>query len=202
MERTESKVLSVAPHSENDAIKEMSLFGWNLQGRQEILGPLREAETPNSLLGSIGRSVGEEITGKKTYQYDHYVKLHFVRDLGLPNLPRIKELEQEAHNLPSPENPSLRGPYFILVCGYGGLILGFLMAVTALFLKGTESSGVLAFGLFVALVSVAYIYGGKKWLKSRKQKQQSAQAIREQSQRRAEEIGKELSSLLDLSGLF
>lgn len=36
MERTESIVVQVAPDYENDRIKEMGMFGWNLQGRQEI----------------------------------------------------------------------------------------------------------------------------------------------------------------------
>lgn len=36
MERTESTVIQVAPDYENDKIKEMEGFGWNLQGRQEV----------------------------------------------------------------------------------------------------------------------------------------------------------------------
>lgn len=36
MERTESIVVQVSPEYENAKIKEMEMFGWNLQGRQEI----------------------------------------------------------------------------------------------------------------------------------------------------------------------
>lgn len=36
MERTESIVVQVAPDYENAKIKEMEMFGWNLQCRQEI----------------------------------------------------------------------------------------------------------------------------------------------------------------------
>ena len=36
MERTESEIVQVAPAYENAMIKHMELFGWNLQGRQEI----------------------------------------------------------------------------------------------------------------------------------------------------------------------
>ncbi len=36
MERTESIVIQVAPSYENTMIKEMEIFGWNLQSRKEI----------------------------------------------------------------------------------------------------------------------------------------------------------------------
>jgi len=107
MERTESVVVAVSPDYENDKIKEMSVFGWNLQNRQEVIGHLREAEIPDSLAAAMFRGAVEGATGTTTVEYDHYVKLHFVRDASLPNLAKIRELEREYFALPVPVFPSV-----------------------------------------------------------------------------------------------
>jgi hypothetical protein len=107
MERTESIVIQVAPDYENDKIKEMQSFGWNLQSRQEMHVE-GDAEGRPSLTGS------KYIV---TTKVSHYVKLHFARDLNLPNLGEIKKIESEYFNLPFPEIPSLLGPIVLLIIG-------------------------------------------------------------------------------------
>jgi len=119
MERTESIVVEVSPAYENEKIKEMELFGWNLQGRQEIMGHLREAETSDNLFVAMWRGGAEGATGKKYYEYDHYVKLHLVRSLSLSNIEKIKQIESKYFTLPFPQLPSLTGP--IIMMGFFGI---------------------------------------------------------------------------------
>lgn len=102
MDRTESIVVSVSPAYENHKIQEMSAFGWNLMGRQEVIGHLREVEAP-----TLGAAVLEGAMSTVRVQHDHYVKLHFARDLSLPNLNRIHALEEEYFALPRPDSPAL-----------------------------------------------------------------------------------------------
>ena len=109
MERTESIVVQVAPDYENAKIKEMEMFGWNLQGRQEIHEE-GEAYGRPSYIDSSEYLI-------KTTVY-HYVKLHFTRSLSLPNLERIKELEAQYFSLPFPKFPRLFPP---------GGIFGFIL---------------------------------------------------------------------------
>jgi hypothetical protein len=98
MERTESIVIQVAPAYENIKIKEMEKFGWNLHGRQEINAKGEAYSKPSYL-------------DKSTYlikiEVYNYVKLHFVRSLSLPNLDKIKEIENEYFSLHSPVFPRL-----------------------------------------------------------------------------------------------
>jgi hypothetical protein len=68
MDRTESIVVSVSPANENSKIREMATFGWNLQGRQEVIGHLREAETPDNLATAIFRGALEGATSTKTVE--------------------------------------------------------------------------------------------------------------------------------------
>lgn len=88
MERWESKVVKVNPEDENKKIEQMQLFGWNLKNREEIY---REDEQEEEIL------------------VDHYVALHFVRDLNLPNLTEIKKIESEFFSLTYPGIPFLIG---------------------------------------------------------------------------------------------
>ena len=101
MERTESTVIQVAPDIENDQIKEMELFGWNLQGRQEIHEEGDAYGRPSILNSDV------YVT---TQHVSHYVKLHFVRSLEFPNLERIRELETQYRRLPFPDFPSPINP--------------------------------------------------------------------------------------------
>lgn len=108
MERTESTVVQVAPDYESAMIKETEKFGWSLQNRQEMHEE-GDAYGRHSLLGD------EYIIKTKVY---HYVKLHFVRSLSLPNLDKIRVLENEYLGLPEPPFPKLAPPGGLL-----GLIL-------------------------------------------------------------------------------
>ena len=107
MERTESIVVQVAPDYENVKIKEMEAFGWNLQGRQEIHKEGEAYGRPSYIDSS------EYIIKTTVY---HYVKLHFVRNLSLPNIERIKALEARYFGLPFPNFPRLvPGGWFLLM---------------------------------------------------------------------------------------
>lgn len=101
MERTESVVVQVAPDYENEKIKEMEIFGWNLQGRQEIHEE-GEAYGRPSYIDS-----NEYLIKTTVYRY---VKLHFKRSLNLPNLEKIKELEEQYYSLSFPKFPHLFPP--------------------------------------------------------------------------------------------
>ena len=105
MERTESKVVQVAPDYENNKIQEQQIFGWNLQGRQEIHEEGNTEGGPDFL--------GDGYTIKT--QVSTYVKLHFVRSLEMPNIGRIKELENEYNSLERPQYPALIPGGFPLV---------------------------------------------------------------------------------------
>ena len=95
MERTESKIVQVAPTHEQDMIKLMEIFCWNLLSRQEMHEEGNTEGYP-SLLGD------EYIIKTKV---NHYVKLHFSRNLRLPNLEKIRVLEQEYFGLDTPSIP-------------------------------------------------------------------------------------------------
>jgi len=175
MERTESFIIEMAPNYENAKIKQMEMFGWNLQGRQEIMGHLMEAKTPDSLFVAMWRGGMEGATGKKYYEYDHYVKLHFVRSLNLPNLSKIKNLETECSNLPYPETSAIKSFIWPL-----GLILVGLMSLT-------KPAGVGAF-----LIAGG---GGGWWFYSKVKKRQENRAICEQSVKKHGELINQLESL-------
>ncbi|MDI6759864.1 MAG: hypothetical protein QMD05_03470 [Candidatus Brocadiaceae bacterium] len=98
MERTESIVVQASPQYENNKSKEMELFGWNLQNRQEI-------HEKGDAYGRPSYISGNTYITKTTIK--HYVKLHFVRGLSLPNLDKIKKIETEYLNLPFPPSISL-----------------------------------------------------------------------------------------------
>lgn len=131
MERTESMVIQVAPDYENEKIKEMETFGWNLQGRQEF--------------HEEGDAYGRPSDFTNTYiiktKVSHYVKLHFARSLSLPNLEQIKLIESAYLSLPFPVLPSVKSylwPILFLFVGFFGFVdepvgwgfpLGGLMAV-------------------------------------------------------------------------
>lgn len=185
MEMTESIVTSVHPDAENDRIQEMAIFGWSLHGRQEIIGPLREAETPDNLATAMLRGGIEGATNSVYVQRDHYVKLHFTRSLGLPNLRRIKEIESECASLPFPGAASLKGPG----CFTLFFAMGVFPAVVMMSTKPATGLGMLAtYGMFVAL--------GVLWLRSRMAKNRHAAEIRSTSAARAAELVEEARALV------
>src|SRR6266852_9266513 len=79
----------------------MQAFGWNLHNRQEIH---EEGE-------AYGRPsyISDSTYVIKTTVH-HYVKLHFVRGVTLPNLDHIKALESEFSGLTFQGPRSLIGP--------------------------------------------------------------------------------------------
>ena len=105
MERTESKVVQVSPDYENNKIQEQQTFGWNLQGRQEMHEKGNAEGGPDFL--------GDGYTIKT--QVNKYVKLHFSRNMALPHIDRIRELEAEYNAMPRPEYPALVPGGFPLV---------------------------------------------------------------------------------------
>ena len=76
---------------------------WNLQGRQEMSV---EGDTSPDLATTLGLSGNTQTYVTKI---KHYVKLHFARNLNIPNLERVKQIESEYHNLSSPSDS---GPEF------------------------------------------------------------------------------------------
>jgi hypothetical protein len=110
MERTESAVIQVAPEYEQAKIKEIETFGWSLQGRQEVHEEGEAYGRPSFIDSS------EYIIKTKVYLY---VKLHFVRSLSLPNIERVKVLEDQYFSLPFPNFPRLLpGGWFLLLFWY------------------------------------------------------------------------------------
>jgi len=186
MERTESIVVSVPPDDENTTIRQMSFFGWNLQGRQEVVGHLRQAEIPNNLFVAMGRGAWEEATGRKTYEYDHYVKLHFIRSLELPNLQRVKELQSEFVTLRWPQPPSLVWPVILTLVPIPG---GLMMLADPLGKQG--SPGLVG----LVLVVIPWILLGVRWIKRRSRRAREARETCSASSKRADEILREAASL-------
>jgi hypothetical protein len=99
MSRTESVVIQVAPSHENDKIREMALFGWELYGRQEmaVAGNTTGTVTPGMFGGG---------TVTLTTQVRHYVKLHFARSLAMPGLEFVRGIEAEYFRQPFPKAPA------------------------------------------------------------------------------------------------
>jgi len=165
MERTESTVVQVSPDYENSKIKEMEMFGWNLQGRQEIHEKGEAYGRPSYLSNST-------YVVKTTVK--HYVKLHFIRSLSLPNLDKIKQIESEYFSLQFPTPPSLTWPVIILGSGILGLFGGLRLIPGAI--------------LFLAV--------GGFWLNSRIKKRKVTMEKCAQIARRMNELKSQLQALL------
>ncbi len=180
MDRTESVVIQVAPDFENQKIQEMQLFGWNLQGRQEIEQQGEAYGRPSFLSEYTGTYV-IKTTVKR------YVKLHFVRNFNFPNLEKIRQFESEYANLPFPGPASLKGP--------GCLIVLFSLALIAALIGATE--GIDWLGLIELFIYGGFVVIGVNWVKSRKKKTQQAAEVCIQSNTRATEILAEVKSLLN-----
>lgn len=176
MERTESTIVQAAPDFENAKIKEMEEFGWSLQGRQEIHEEGDAYGRPSYL------SSDTYVVKVKVHQY---VKLHFVRSLGLPNLARVKELESEYLNLSFPQKPGIVWPVlFTLMPIPGGL--GMI----------SDPLGKTGPGLPGLLVVAAWIFLGLWWIQSRIKKRQSAEQTCAESVQRAVALRQEVAQLL------
>lgn len=190
MERTESKVIQVAPAHENSMIKENELFGWSLQGRQEmhVEGDTRPDLSISGIIGDWGSETRTYVTEVK-----RYVKLHFSRSMNLPNLDGVRKIESEYYNLPfpNPSTPSTKmTPLDILILlmwlvGGGGLLLIFI--------------GDFGLGLVFVLMAVGIFLGAnqldRKIKTRRKKEEEKCKQIRDQSRRRAEELLVQLKKL-------
>jgi hypothetical protein len=169
MERTESIVIQVAPSYENTRIKEMEMFGWNLQGRQEIHEQGEAYGRPSFLSDST------YVVKTKVSQY---VKLHFVRALDTPNLAQIKQIEDQYFTLPFPELPAPKSflwPLFFILC-----------AIVSISNPKTGD----AIGSFIACGAIGIL-----WLYFKIKKRQNSLATCMESIKRQEELLNQLQSL-------
>lgn len=126
MERTESTIVQVNPNYENQKVQEMQIFGWNLQGRQEVVGHLQVVQD-ESLTGVLQRGLSEATSGTldslvgnggSSVTYDHYVKLHFVRSLSMPNIKELRDLEASYRGLSLPAKPKILPGGWLIVFWY------------------------------------------------------------------------------------
>lgn len=101
MARTESKSIQVHPKNEQATIDKMQNFGWTLMNAQDVKTVDNHLEKKGDKLYSVTET-------------EHYVKLTFTRDVDLPNLPRIKELETEYDGLEITDDYSLFPGYLII----------------------------------------------------------------------------------------
>jgi hypothetical protein len=170
MERAQSTIIQVAPQYENEKIREMELFGWSLQSRQEI--------------HQEGDAYGRPSFTGSSYiikvKVSHYVKLHFVRNVSLPNLPQIREIEDEYSNLAFPPLPSFTVPAIFTAVGAFGVL-------------GGLSSG-MGFVIFGYLVWASL---GVLWLVIRGNKRTNIKALLEKNATKAQELRNRALSLTD-----
>ncbi len=183
--RSESIVVSTAPNDENECITEREIFGWNLQNRQEVIGHLREAEIPDGLGQAVWRGMVRGATNRRALEYDHYVKLHFARSMGLPNLPRIKQLESEYFNLPLPVAKGIFWPVFFT-----------LMPIPALIVALSDPTGRRGGpGLLFFPFAIGWIVLGLYWVRARRRNRAAAASTCTASMTRAEAIRQEVARL-------
>ncbi len=175
MERTESKVIQVAPDYENEMIQEMQSFGWNLQGRQEM----------HEQGDAYGRPSITSDSYVVTTKVNKYVKLHFARSLALPNITRVRELEQEYFGQQIPAAPTLTVPGCFTLFGAVGVVIC-LATVTE---KGAP-------GIFGVIMYIVWVALGYLWIKSRQKKRVDAMVKREASRQRATAIREEVAGLV------
>ncbi len=139
MERTESVVVQVAPNGEQEKIKEMAVFRWNLQNRQEFHEE-GDVEGRPSMLAEFNN------TYVITTKVHHYVKLHFVRSLNLKGYGEIKRIEDECRKQSFPKQASFKSYLFPI----GLLALG-VFSVFGAFPPDMESS---------SSTTVVFVIGG------------------------------------------
>ncbi len=134
--RTESMTIQVHPSDEQAQINLMQRFHWSLLSTQEI-------KTIDNHL---------ERRGDKIYQItnsQHYVKLAFSRDVGLPNLNEIRRLEQEYFSLHLPKSPSAVSCLLLVGLGTAFVLIG---AAT----QSVPAGFIVACGIYAAFFFLAY----------------------------------------------
>ncbi len=200
MERTESLVIQVAPSFENQKIAEMEMFGWNLQGRQEI-HEAGDAYGAPSFFDSNTYVIKQRVS--------QYVKLHFVRSLSLPNIDEIKQLELEYFNLPFPAPPSQKWPIGCIAIALVWLLCVGCAAIGMIGMAVTESSSgngipdigqtLLGFIFMIGgnvILSLAALVPGIFWYRSNEKKRKESNLICEQSASKAKDIVAQVKLLL------
>ncbi len=171
MERTESKIIQANPDYENDMIREMGRFAWNLQGRQEIHEE-GDAYGSRDIIGG-GYTIKTKVS--------KYVKLHFVRSLALSNLDRVRQIESEYFSLPFPSPPTEQIGCVIkimVMMAISTVLIAIILGEPIMILFGIPFAGL---GYFLFYVS--------------KKKKENAIKIQKQSARRAEQLLAELKAL-------
>lgn len=184
MERTESKIIEIAPKLEQDTINTMAKFGWSLQNRQEIQihsgketkrGLIKRTENyRRDYQGNLFYDGAYEIVTTSIIHFDHYTKLHFSRAIAFRENQELNKLEQE---------------YFLLRYAFvkkvtGWLVLGIIFAVLAVF--SFSSNHILA--IIFGAVSVLFFY---LWNKKKQKPEFNPEAIREHNEK-AEKRGQEI----------
>ena len=96
MARTESKSMQVHPDEEQKLIELMQKFHWSLLSSQEV--KTKDSHLEKNWSGDKIMSVTET---------EHYIKLVFSRDLDLPNIKEVKQIEDQYFSLPFPDYPAL-----------------------------------------------------------------------------------------------
>ena len=152
------------------------MFGWNLQGRQEIH---EEGD-------AYGRpSYVSDSTYVVKTKISHYVKLHFTRSLSLPNLDKVKQIEAEYFGLAFPGPPSLVGP-IVLMSFFG---IGVFPALAQMSQNVGAGFGMLVF--YGVCVGLGYL-----WLKSRLKRRREAAATCVKSTERMKELRAAIDALM------
>lgn len=187
MERFESKIIQVAPGLENYQIKEMELFGWSLQSRQDI---------QEQGLAYTRRDYFDKELYITEQEVEHYVKLHFIRSLSLPNLDRIRKIELEYFNLPFPF-PEADDEGAKLGCFFFSMLLGLWGFYMFSHMSAKSDMDRLPGYLFSALFVIVGIFILKSILSNEGRKAaNAAKAICLSSHQRRKELKAELKSLL------
>ncbi|MCL0046559.1 hypothetical protein M1N18_01075 [Dehalococcoidales bacterium] len=154
----------------------------------------------------------DEIAKTRSYRIEaeHHVKLHFARSLALPNLDRVREIESEYFNLPFPlptSRPTSALGKLGDIAGDIGCLLFICLMCMPLFVIGIGylGKGDIS-GLFAILFAIGLATPGLLFLRwtrkkrrkaeeARREEEERAWQIRQQSQRRAEELLVELKKL-------
>lgn len=157
MERTESKIIQIAPSLEQQMIDVMSKFGWSLHGRQEI-----QIESGKGgrrrMTGELSRDLfipdGYKLVLESERSLRHYVKLHFIRPINFKNSDKLNVLENEYFSLEFLKRPRLKAP----------ILLGCFSSLFLLTVVKSTAKEVAGFLLILSIGGCGYwlYYIGKK----------------------------------------
>lgn len=165
MARTESKVFQVHPADEQALIDFMQQFHWSLLSSQDIT-------TIDNYLQKWGNTIYQVRNAHR------YVKLTFSRQLDLPHLAKIKQLEQEFFSLSEVEYPNKLPEKMQILLG--------LVIIGSVVLFGANETGLLVGAVLAGCVYLPFYY------RIYKPQEQHAEAQEEAIEQRREQILKEL----------